>query len=116
MMKKAVLLTLLLSSALFAELNWAKSYKAGLAQAQKEQKMVMVMFSQDGCPACEYMKDIVFDEDAVVDEVHMDFVPVHIDIHSDVKPDGLRYAGTPTFHFLTSDGKRIDRLDGGANI
>lgn len=115
-MKKIVALLTLGASLLMAELNWAKSYDAALEQAKKENKLVMVMLSSEGCPACEYMKDIVFDDDNVMDEVHMGFVPVHIDIHNDFVPSGLGYIGTPTFHFLTADEKKIERLDGGANV
>ena len=54
--------------------------------------------------------------DNVIDELHMAFVPVHIDIHAQMVPSGLGYIGTPTFHFLNAEGKKIDRIDGGANV
>lgn len=115
-MKKIIALLALTTSLLMAELNWADSYDAAREQAAKEGKLVMVMLSSEGCPACEYMKDIVFDEDSVIDELHMSFVPVMVDIHNDFVPSGMGYIGTPTFHFVTADGKKVGRLDGGANI
>ncbi len=115
-MKKILALLTLTTSLLMAELNWVNSYDAALETAKKEGKMVMVMLSSEGCPACEYMKDIVFDDDNVIEELHMAFVPVHIDIHAQMVPSGLGYIGTPTFHFLTAEGKKIDRIDGGANV
>ena len=115
-MKKIVTLLTLTASLLMAELNWENSYNGALETAKKEGKLVMVMLSSEGCPACEYMKDIVFDDDAVVEELHMAFVPVHIDIHAQMVPSGLGYIGTPTFHFLNAEGKKIDRIDGGANV
>jgi thioredoxin-related protein len=113
--KKIFLLLSLISSLLMAELEWAPSYDKALEKASKEGKLVMVMLSQEGCPACEYMKDIVFEEDSVTEEMKMGFIPVYIDIHNDFVPSGLGYIGTPTFHFLDADGKKVGRLDGGAN-
>ncbi|HLD22618.1 MAG TPA: thioredoxin family protein [Sulfuricurvum sp.] len=115
-MGKIVLLLSLLASVAFAELKWATSYDAALAQAKKEKKKVMVMLSKEDCPACEYMNDVVFEENAVIQEVHKNFVPVHIDIHKDFIPEGLGYIGTPTFHFLDAKGKKIGRHDGGENV
>jgi thioredoxin-related protein len=115
-MSKIILALVLMTSCAIAELKWAPSYDAALAQAAKEKKKVMVMLSREECPACEYMEEIVFEEKAVSTEIHKNFVPVHIDIHKDFIPEGLGYIGTPTFHFLDAKGKKIARHDGGANI
>lgn len=115
-MSKIILALALMASCVMAELKWASSYDAALAQAAKEKKKVMIMLSREECPACEYMDDIVFEEKAVENEIQKNFVPVHIDIHKDFIPEGLGYIGTPTFHFLDAKGKKIGRHDGGANI
>ncbi len=115
-MGKIILVLSLLTSCALAELKWASSYDAALAQAKKEKKNVMVMLSREECPACEYMNDVVFEEKAVENEVLKNFVPVHLDIHKDFLPEGLGYIGTPTFHFLDAKGKKIGRHDGAANI
>ncbi|MGZ5208638.1 MAG: thioredoxin family protein [Sulfuricurvum sp.] len=115
-MNKIILALSLISSCALAEIKWAPSYDAALAQASKEKKNVMVMLSQEGCPACEYMNDIVFEESAIENEINKKFVPVHLDIHNDVIPEGLGYIGTPTFYFLNAKGAKLKRHDGGANI
>lgn len=115
-MKKWIVLASLLSSCAFAQLSWAPSYEAALKQAKNENKKVMVMLSKEGCPACEYMEDIVFEEKMLSDAIHKSFVPVHIDIHEGKVPSGLGFIGTPTFHFLDADGKKLHRHDGGANV
>lgn len=115
-MRKIVLSLLLIGSCAFAEIKWASSYDAALAQAKKEKKNVMVMLSKEDCPACEYMENTVFEEKVVVDTIEKSFVPVHIDIHNDFVPEGLGYIGTPTFYFLDAKGKKIGRYDGAANI
>jgi thioredoxin-related protein len=115
-MNKAILALSILVSCTFAEIKWASSYDAALTQAKKDKKRVMVMLSKEDCPACEYMEEIVFEEKAVVNEIHKNFVPVHIDIHKDFIPEGLGYIGTPTFHFLDANGKKIGRHNGGENV
>ena len=114
-MKKIILIITLLVSSLFAEMKWVE-YDDALETAQKENKFIMVMLSRENCGTCEYMEDVVFDDDAVVSEVLKDFIPVHIDIYKGFIPnDDLSYIGTPTFHFLNKDEKKIGRIDGGVN-
>lgn len=115
-MRKALILISVIASCAFAELKWAASYEAALVQANKEKKNVMVMLSKEGCPACDYMENIVFEEKAIEDAVSKGFIPVHIDIHEDKVPAGLGFIGTPTFHFLNASGEKLKRYDGGANI
>jgi len=115
-MKKILLTVVLLNACVFGDVKWAKSYQSALDQAQKDQKNVMVMLSKEECPACQYMENVVFEEKVVQDTINRDFIPVHIDIINDAVPTHLRYIGTPTFYFLNSQGKRLERYDGGANI
>jgi len=115
-MNKIIVALALIASCASAQINWAPSYDAALAKAAKEKKNVMVMLSKEGCPACEYMEDIVFEEKAVEDTINKNFVPVHLDIHKDFIPEGLGFIGTPTFHFVNSKGVKLKRHDGGANI
>lgn len=113
-MKRFFALIALFSVTLFAELAWIEDYSAGLAQAKKEGKYVMVMLTRENCPACEYMKDIVFEDDDIVAAVEKNYVPVMLDIDTHIL-HGLSYIGTPTFYFLEEGGRRIERYDGGAN-
>lgn len=115
-MKKILLALLLMSTSLFAELDWAPSYEQGLAQAKKEHKIVMLMFSKKTCKTCNIMKKSVYENDEVAEYVKTFFIPVEIDV--EVHPDKYGYAviGTPTYYFLDSNGKQIGRMMvGGAN-
>lgn len=109
-MKKILFIALLLTSSLFAELDWAPSYEQGLAQAKKEHKILMLMFSKKTCKMCNVMKKSVYENDEVAEYVKNFFVPVEIDI--EVHPDKYGYAvfGTPTYYFLDSNGKQIGRM------
>jgi len=114
-LKKIALIISLLVSSLFAEINWLK-YDDALAESKKSNKIIVVMLSREDCPACEYMDDIVFEDDNVIEMFNEDFLGVHLDIHNDFIPDGLTYVGTPTFHFVNKFERRLDRIDGGVNV
>jgi thioredoxin-related protein len=105
-----------MASCALAEIKWVSTYDAALGKAAKEKKNVMVMLSKEGCPACEYMEDIVFEEQAVADTINKNFVPVHLDIHKDKIPPVFGYIGTPTFYFVNPKGEKLKRQDGAANI
>jgi thioredoxin-related protein len=113
-MKKIILLVALFASSLFADLNWVK-YSDAMKQAKAENKIVMVMLTKEGCPACEYMKDIVFESSSVMEEFNKHFIAVQADIHNDLIPNSLTFIGTPTFHFLNKYEMKVDRIDGGVN-
>lgn len=112
-MIKGFLVLSLIVSCVFAEIKWAASYNAALASAKKEKKNVMVMLSREGCPACDYMDNIVLEDTDVEDAINKGFIPVHVDIHKDkAVASSLGFIGTPTFHFISSSGKKLNRIDG----
>lgn len=113
-MKKIVLILTLLISSLFAELNWV-DYEDAIELAEEKNKIVMVMLSREGCPACEYMDNIVFKNEDIEEILTKNFAVVHVDIHHDFMPEGLTYSGTPTFHFLDKTEKKLHRVEGGKN-
>lgn len=115
-MTKIVLGLALVASVLMADIQWEKSYESALSQATKEKKNVMVMLSKEGCPACEYMKGVVFEDKIVQDTVNQNFVSVYMDVHKNNIPSSLEFMGTPTFYFLNSKGQILKRHDGGAKI
>ncbi len=78
-------------------------------KAKEENKIVMLFLTQEGCPACEYMKDVVFEDARVAEFLKANFVGVEIDVYKDTLPKGIRAFGTPTFYFFDSDGQRIGR-------
>ncbi|MDA3945508.1 MAG: thioredoxin family protein [Helicobacteraceae bacterium] len=113
-MKKLFLLVLFLTSALFADLNWAEDYETGLAQAKKENKKVILMFTLSACQVCEKMKDDVYTQKKVLDYVEKYFVPIEINLDLDDK-EGYEVFGTPTFYFLDSNGKQIGEVKMGGS-
>lgn len=113
-MRKIALLIMVIGSLLYGDLKWVE-FDDAIEEAKKSDKIVMVMLSREGCPACEYMQDIVFEEGDVVEKLQKDFIAVYIDIHKDFLPSDLSYIGTPTFHFINKNGSKVGRIDGGRN-
>ena len=109
-MMKIVLTLLVLTASLFADLDWAPSYDQGLAQAKKEHKLVMLMFSSKTCKMCNYMKKTVYENDDVMDYVGNFFIPIEVDVQAHPDKYGYQVIGTPTYYFLTSEGKPIGRM------
>lgn len=100
----------MLTNYLFAELDWASSYENGLAQAKKEDKIIMLMFSKKTCNMCNMMKKDIYENNKVAEYIETFFIPVEIDI--EIYPDkyGYKVFGTPTYYFLDSNGKQIGRI------
>ena len=115
-MKKIILLLAVLPSLLFAEIHWAEDYESGLAQAKKEHKKVMLMFTLEECHVCEMMKEKVYTNKEVESYINENFVPIESVLDFDGK-HGYAVYGTPTYYFLTPEGKQIgDMKLGGSTI
>lgn len=109
-MKKIVLLCLLACSALFSnDLDWATSFKEAKKQALSEEKLVFVMMSQEDCRACEYMKDVAFDDETLADYMQTNFVLLELDMNTRTELKELKVFGTPTTYIFKSDGEKIGR-------
>lgn len=115
-MFKVLFSLLLLTLCASAESNWSHSYSQAKEEAIKEAKLVMVMLSKEHCQACWYMEKVVLKNEKVKKLVMNNFIPVHLDIHKDVVPNEFDYIGTPTFYFMSAEGKKIaPRMDGASN-
>lgn len=115
-MNKIVFFILIFSLSLWARPQWTNSYSEAKESALKEKKLIMIMLSREHCQACWYMEHIVFKNKDVKALIVDNFIPVYVDVNSDVVPKGFSYIGTPTFYFTDESGKQVsNRLDGGAN-
>ena len=113
-MKSWLIAVLLVGCVFGADFEW-RDYKSGLEEAQKRNLPILIMVSQKNCITCEYMDDVAFEDENLADYVENFWVPVKIDIN-EAKKLGFRVYGTPTFYFLTKDGKKFARpVAGGAN-
>ncbi len=107
---------LLFTLALFgADFDWIQNYKEALNLAKQRNKPIMVMISQKNCSMCEYMEEVTFENEDVVDFIEANFIPLKLSI-SKAKKLGLKAYGTPTFYFLDKSGKKFTRALVGAAV
>ena len=107
-MFKKLVLTLLLGATLFgAEVHWAKDYKSGIAQAQKEHKPVLFIISRDTCKYCIILDNTTLKNEQVVKELNNNFVAIRSWTNEgDYIPRDIaaNTPGLPGIWFLYSDG------------
>ncbi|MFY9073513.1 thioredoxin [Malaciobacter mytili] len=115
-MKKISLLIFLFFSFLFSEeLIWIDSFSKAKELALKENKKILVMFTQENCPTCEYMKDVTFQDEYVLNYMQTNFILVQKDIKQKDELVNLKVYGTPTTYIFSKEAKQIGRqIIGGA--
>jgi thioredoxin-related protein len=107
-MSKILAFILLFSYSLFA-IEYTNDFDATLKSAKKDNKKVFLLYTQTGCPACEYMIDEVFENEDVETYLDTYYKVAVVDIYKDGMIKGYRAFGTPTMYFLDSDGKPLIR-------
>ena len=110
-MRNFFTILLLFAATLYGDVKYVDIFDA-YDEAEVTNKKVMIMVSQIGCRACDYMEDIVFKDKRVIEALNSGFIVVHIDKHKQSVPNGLEYFATPTFFFLNSDEKLLKRVTG----
>jgi len=93
------------------------SYPEALKKAKAENKIVMIEGFIPFCRGCIKMDREVFVEDKVKEALNRDFVVVKTNVLTQKLPLGLKSLGTPSFYFITNDGKRvIDTVQGTGDV
>jgi thioredoxin-related protein len=113
-------------AASFFNLNMG-DLKTELADARHDgKKALLVMFEQEGCPGCLYMKRNILNRKDVQDYYRSNFANLSLDIWSSVPvrdftdreqtekafSQGSKIKGTPTFVFYDLSGSEITRILG----
>ncbi len=117
-MKKITFLFALLSSMLLAnELKSVSSYNKALEVAKDENKKVLFITTIQGCPACQYMKDIVWEREKILNFLNENYVVVVKDAEKDKYPIKFHTRDMPTYYFIDPyDESQIrDSVSGGMN-
>jgi hypothetical protein len=69
------------------KVNW-HSLDEGLVKAEKERKPLLVDFAvHEGCHRCMFMQHNVYSNDAIVDKINREFIPVFINLNEPLTPD-----------------------------
>jgi len=100
--------------------DWLTDIDAGVAQAKKEKKAVMVEFTgSDWCPPCIMMHDKVFSKKKFVTAASKNYVLVKIDIPKKDKAlskknqkvlKKYKVSGVPTVVLFDAKGKEFSRF------
>lgn len=110
-MRKIIYLYLLCNAFLFGstEITFLNNFNQAKEEAVKMKKNILVMFTQEGCPACEYMESVAFEDEVLSNYMNTHFILVKLDINNDRIPLHLKAYGTPTFYVLNPQGEKIGR-------
>lgn len=105
-------------------INWY-SMKEAQQRADENGKKVLIFAEASWCIYCKKMKEEVFTQQAVIDSMNTYFYAVSVDIESDQSMlyngrelTGAEFArynqvrATPTFFFLTENGKKLGAQPG----
>jgi len=112
---KSFIVLLILATSLFAGIELVSNLDEAKKLAKKENKIIMMEITQPGCPACEYMEFVVFEDPLIEKEIGEHFISVEYDKQK--VPDGFRVFGTPTIYFLNADGAKFTSAQiGAANV
>jgi thioredoxin-related protein len=104
----------LISKTVLADINW-ENYENAFIKAKKEKKLVMIYIYSPECHYCKEMEETTFKDKQVQQTVNRYFVPVKV---RKCSKDGQEirkeygYLGTPTFHFIEPNGKKIKSIFG----
>jgi len=118
-----LLLALFVPALLHAD--WGTDYKAALAQAKDQNKLVLLHFTgSDWCPYCQMLDKEVLDKQGFKDFANKNYVGVTLDFpHDKAQSDAVKQQndalakqynvqGYPTLVVVTPDGKELGREEG----
>ena len=101
-----------------AHISWVESFDAGKAQAQAEDRPMLVDFGADWCGACQELERDVLSDPRVVSEARR-FVTVRVDLSTDKATDekwallkAYKQPGLPLVVLHNSDGSEASRVTG----
>ena len=120
-LRRTLIVVCLVATAAWAkEIEWQKNYDAALAQAKKEQKILLVDIYTDWCGWCKKLDRETYSSKDVQAKIAKDFIAVKINpekseagqkLAQQFDPKGV----LPFLVFIDSTGKQIAQIDGYVN-
>lgn len=95
-----------------APIHSDKEFQQAIEKMDKEEKLVLMIYTADDCPECAYMKQKVFHDKTVEAFLNRHFVVLEKNVHRNQLPDGYDYFGIPTMFFIDKAGVKKDTLVG----
>lgn len=93
-----------------------KTYKEALEIQAKNNKPIMIDVIRTYCSYCSNMEKDVFDDHDMSIWIEKRFIPVKINLDTDIVPLGLKVSFTPSFFFVDKQGNILKKIPGSWNI
>lgn len=105
---------LAINLSVLADVKWL-DYQEAFYKAKKENKIVMIYIYSPECHYCKEMEATTFKDKEVQETINKYFAPVKVrkclELGLEIRKE-YGYLGTPTFHFVKPDGKKIKSIFG----
>jgi thioredoxin-related protein len=98
---------LFVSTSLFAsQIQWAKDYQTGVADATKQNKPILFIYSNHNCKYCVMLEENTLKDKKVIEALSKDYISIiSYSDEGDYLPRELWRPGTPTLWFLDQRGE-----------
>lgn len=96
--------------------DWPSDYDEAVAQARAENKDIYIFIGSEYCPYCKKMKEQVFSDKKVLEDLKKDYVLLYLSRDIDDIPQGLESKPVPRHYFLDKNEKVIYTTIGGRSI
>ncbi|BBG66328.1 hypothetical protein NNO_1625 [Hydrogenimonas sp.] len=106
-MKKIFFAALLLTTSLFAEINWQSSYEEAQKKAKELKRPILVLLVSEHCRWCRKLESETLANPDVENFINRRFVPILVDRERDSYPDFIKSKYVPTTFFLTPGGEML---------
>jgi len=106
MIKPLLLLLTMLLSLWAGSIQEDKDFQSAIGSMGKKDKLVLMIYTTDGCPECAYMKEKVFHDKIVEPYMRDNFVVIEKNVHKSELPDGYDFFGIPTMFFIDKMGNK----------
>ncbi|AZV46977.1 disulfide isomerase [Nautilia sp. PV-1] len=97
------------------KVKWLKNAKHIFRLAKKNNKLIMVDISKTGCPPCQYLYDIVYQDSQIAAFINDNFIPAFYMVDKEKVPFAFaKYFNevAPSILFITPDGKIFYKIIG----
>ena len=100
------MLTQIFNSSLYSnEEIWLHDYDQAIQKAKKEHKDIYLFIGADICNFCKKYKKQTLSDDAVMERLTKDYIPVYLSRDQHLIPDHFETYGVPRHYFLQANEK-----------
>ncbi len=106
-MKKITILTILLATSLFAQIEWVNSYDKALKKSKELNRPMLILVVSEHCRWCHKLKKTTLANPDVENFINRRFVPLLLDREKDAYPSFIKARYVPTTFYVTPDEKML---------